>query len=293
MKGKRVSTLNCVAERNLLVEEYREYAERLVRLLMRRMSLREDHYDDYRSAAYLGLIDAADRYDRTSPYSFQTYAFHRIRGAVIDSMRKAGGARGRRYFMLKALAASESLHESALTPYVGGHELPSCQNSEERGRVGQDDRQLARILDYAASAVMTHKLAKFGPTLAVTSQGHLEVNIANAADDAPSPEELLLEQSDFIVLRRYITELSDLERSVIEGFYFRDLTITEVAEEVVGASKSWISRVHHRAIQRLKARYIADQRRAQVPVLETVDSSGSKKVRPPRRKSPLKRGAKR
>lgn len=292
MKGKGVPTLNCVAERNLLVEEYREYAERLVRLLMRRMSLREDLYDDYRSAAYLGLIDAADRYDRTSPYSFQTYAFHRIRGAVIDSMRKSGGARGRRYFMLKALAANESLHESALSPYIDEHKLPSGKNSEENSRVAQEDRQLARILDYAASAVITHKLAKFGPTLAVGSHGHLEVNIANTADDAPSPEELLVEQSDFILLRRYITDLSEIERSVIEGFYFRDLTITEVAEEVVGASKSWVSRVHHRAIQRLKARYIADQRRANAPVLETVDSSRSKKARPPRQKSPLKRRGK-
>lgn len=292
MKGKGVPTLNCVAERNLLVEEYREYAERLVRLLMRRMSLREDLYDDYRSAAYLGLIDAADRYDRTSPYSFQTYAFHRIRGAVIDSMRKSGGARGRRYFMLKALAANESLHESALSPYIDEHKLPSAKNSEENSRVAQEDRQLARILDYAASAVITHKLAKFGPTLAVGSHGHLEVNIANTADDAPSPEELLAEQSDFILLRRYIADLSEIERSVIEGFYFRDLTITEVAEEVVGASKSWVSRVHHRAIQRLKARYIADQRRANAPVLETVDSSRSKKARPPRQKSPLKRRGK-
>lgn len=227
-----------VAERNILVDEYRTYAEKLVRILMKRMGLPEENHEELRSAAYLGLIDAADRFDRNSDSSFRTYAFYRIRGAVIDSIRNSTGIRGRRYRMAKALQSAESLKESSFHGYGGVAPEPKDDNDE-----------ITALLDFASKALLIKKLSLTG-----TSDSALD-----PADQSPSPEDALSSQEESDILRRYVSELPETERLIIEAYYFRDLSFVEAAEEVVGASKSWVSRVHTRAIQRLYERLIGER----------------------------------
>ena len=230
-----------VAERNLLVDEYRTYAEKLVRLLMKRMGLPEEHHEELRSAAYLGLIDAADRFDRNNDSSFRTYAFYRIRGAVIDNIRNTTGISGRRYRMIKALQSAESLKEASFHGYGGVTPKPK-----------HDDDELATLLDFASKALLVKKLSLSG-----TADSALD-----PADQGPSPEDAFSNQEESDLLRKYVSELPETERLVIEAYYFRDLSFVEAAEEVVGASKSWISRVHTRAIQRLHERLIEERSKA-------------------------------
>jgi RNA polymerase sigma factor for flagellar operon FliA len=222
-----------VDERNLLVDEYRTYAERLVRILMKRMALPEELHDELRSAAYLGLIDAADRFDRNGDSTFRTYAFYRIRGAVIDSIRHSTGVRRRRYRLAKVLQSAESLKESSFHGYGGVTPKPQDDNEE-----------LVALLDFASKALLVQKLSLSG-----TPDSALD-----PADQSPSPEDALGNQEESELLRRYVAELPETERLIIEAYYFRDLSFVEAAEEVVGASKSWVSRVHTRAIQRLYER---------------------------------------
>jgi len=230
-----------VAERNLLVDEYRTYAEKLVRLLMQRMGLPEEHHEELRSAAYLGLIDAADRFDRNNDSSFRTYAFYRIRGAVIDNIRSTTGVSGRRYRMVKALQSAEFLKESSFHGYGGVTPKPK-----------DADDELTAILNFASKAVLVKKLSLSGT----------EDFAFDPADQSPSPEDALSNHEESDLLRRYVSELPETERLVIEAYYFRDLSFVEAAEEVVGASKSWVSRVHARAIQRLHERLIEERSKA-------------------------------
>ncbi len=48
------------------------------------------HYDDLQSAAYMGLVDAAGKYDPTLNDSFENYAYPRIAGAIQDYLRECG-----------------------------------------------------------------------------------------------------------------------------------------------------------------------------------------------------------
>lgn len=236
-----------LAERNQLVDQYRDYSDRIVRLLVSKMGLPSDHYDDFQSAAYLGLIDAADKFNSTSPYSFQTYAYYRIRGEVIDHIRRSGHLRGRNYHLAKALAAAESLKENCLPGYGRDGTAPPKNDS--------GDNELATMLDFASKALLTRKLS-----LSVEGPQALDI-----PDERPTPEESLGKDQENRLLRRYVAELPELERLVLEAYYFRDISFLEVAEEVLGASKSWVSRIHARALKMLEQRYFAEETPAAPP----------------------------
>lgn len=227
-----------VEERNLLVDEYRLYAEKVVWLMIHRMGLPEREFDELRSAAYIGLIDAADRFTGEHDSSFRTYAFYRIRGAIIDNIRRMTGARGRRYRKAKALEAAESIKESGFNGYGG--------NSKKNL---SDDDELSAMLDFASKAILINKLSNSGTT----------DTLLNLPDNAPSAEDVISTHEASDQLRRFVAELPETERLVIEAYYFRDLSFVETAEEVVGASKSWVSRVHARAISRLHERMMTDE----------------------------------
>lgn len=243
--GSRSTKKRSVDERNLLVDTYRDYSDRMVRLLMKKMGLPSEHYDDYQSAAYLGLIDAADRFDSSSPHSFQTYAFYRIRGEVIDHIRRSGHLRGRNYHFAKALAAAESLKETCLSGY-GREQFTPCDPNPSENRGGNE---LAELLDFASKALLTKKLS-----LSVDGPHALDI-----PDERPTPEESLGTDQEYQQLREYVAELPELERLVLEAYYFRDISFLEVADEVIGASKSWVSRIHARALKMLEVRYRAEE----------------------------------
>lgn len=258
--GAQSSKKRTVDERNVIVDNYRDYCERIVRLLMRKMGLPSEHYDDYQSAGYLGLIDAADRFDSASPYSFQTYAFYRIRGEVIDHIRRSGHLRGRNYRFAKALAAAESLKESCLSGYGSGSATWGDSNPSGKG----GDQELAELLDFASKALLTRKLS-----LSVEGPHALEV-----VDERPTPEESLNTDQEYQQLRGYVSELPELERLVLEAYYFRDISFLEVAEEVIGASKSWVSRIHARALKMLEDRYRSEQSPQEIaPLLRSFGAS--------------------
>lgn len=268
--GTRPPQRRSIDERNVLVDKYRDYCDRMVRLLTAKMGLSPEHYDDYQSAGYLGLIDAADRFDSASPYSFQTYAFYRIRGEIIDYIRRSGHLRGRNYHLAKALAAAESLKEPCLSGY--GRERAQHRKGVTQGDASSNE--LAELLDFASKALLTRKLSLSfdGP------------NAIDVADERPSPEEFLEKDQEHQQLRQYISELPELERLVLEAYYFRDISFLEVAEEVIGASKSWVSRIHARALRMLEERYQGTERAKQVPPTDSPSGAQSLHSPPGRRR---------
>jgi RNA polymerase sigma factor for flagellar operon FliA len=80
------------AARALLIEQYVRLAEAIARGMRVAAGSLMDA-DDVRSAASLGLIDAVDRFDPSRGVPFEAYAAQRIRGAVIDEVRRIGDRR--------------------------------------------------------------------------------------------------------------------------------------------------------------------------------------------------------
>jgi RNA polymerase sigma factor for flagellar operon FliA len=183
--------------------------------------------DDLTGFGYSGLLEARERYDATKGVKFKSFAYYRIRGAIIDGVRKMAYLPRRAYARLCVAEALDAECES----------------------VGE-----AR----AASPGLRADLA--GTVRAVDSiLGHLAASctVANAAEEQEglpdeSPEEAMMARERRSVTLQAIEALPERERLLVRGFYLEERTLDDLARQL-GISKSWASRVHSKAIDRLKA----------------------------------------
>src|SRR4051812_30792083 len=95
-----------VTNRNRIVERYMDVVDVLVRKFTRRLSTADA--DDLRSAGFVGLIEAVERFDIGRGWEFKTFAGYRVRGAIIDACRQSDPLtrRGRDRFRTWEQAAS-------------------------------------------------------------------------------------------------------------------------------------------------------------------------------------------
>ncbi len=223
--------------RDALILEYQEYVHYVVGYLIQSMGLPAQFFDDFVSAGYLGLVEAAQRFDFDSGRPFKNFAFLRIRGAIIDSIRECSELTGKAYRYARALRAAEELRQE-LTCDIDSQSLSDSNNSQGR---------LASVLDYAAKSIMAFRL----------TLGECENKISTRDAYGENPEVLLGQKQHEREFRSLVATLPQKERLVIEEYYFNDKSFAEIAEEHAGLSKSWISRLHARALQRLQERYRA------------------------------------
>ena len=214
--------------------EYRSYVESLVARLIQSMNLPSQMRQDFISAGYLGLVEAARRFDVTRGAEFRSYAFLRIKGAVIDSIRQQCNISNRAYRMLRAL---ESSNEINLT---SDRLIATEQTVKTR-------RRLAEILEYLSKTVLAHRLIAVG-------------QIAN--NDEPksveTPETTVANKQEFSRLLKLVDELPELERKIIKQHYFQEKRFVDIVASEAGMSKSWVSRIHTRALTKLKERYLQE-----------------------------------
>lgn len=212
--------------RDALIVEYQNYVHHVVGYLVQSMGLPSQFYDDFVAAGYLGLVEAAQRFDFDSKCPFKNFAFLRIRGAVIDSIRECSELSGKAYRYARALQAADSLR----------NEL-SQQELATGGATA-----LGSVLDYAARSILAYRL----------TQGSTVAGMSGAAEFSENPEAQLEQKQSAQDFRSLVATLPAKERLVIEEYYFNDKSFAEIAEQHEGLSKSWISRLHSRALARLQ-----------------------------------------
>lgn len=203
-----------------LVEEHYEYVQRLVSTFIKKFNLPAEERDEYESAGLVGLIDAAHRYDPERGGQFHTYAFIRIRGAILDYVRNEGKARFGGAHDYKAHCAAFEARECEVQEESGSDEVVSVLNSLSRA---------------AIAYTLAHEDNK---EVTVSAQGDLE-------------EELLARDTERTI-RHLVKQLPEKERVIIEDYYFEDIPTPEIAKRHDGMSKSWVSRLHVRALDSLR-----------------------------------------
>lgn len=209
--------------RDALIEEYRDYVGRVVGQLIKTMGLPVESSDEFTSAGYLGLVEAADRFDFNAGKPFKNYAFLRIRGAIIDSIRQTAELRGKAYRCAQVLKASHDLRETLLPEDV----LSDTENP----------MTLSEILEYAGRSTLAYRMSLCEIEDTVTTEG--------AYGDCP--EDVRLAKEKLQKMYGSVATLPEKERIVIEGFYFQGKTYDQIGDQI-GASKSWVSRMHARAL---------------------------------------------
>ena len=169
-------------------------------------------YGDIEGWGHLGLVQAAEKFDASRGAKFSTFAYYRIRGAIYDELRKMGLMR--RSHTLRARAAMEEVLQH------------------------QDRRVSPQALLDSLALIYTLSL----------EQGGLQGQPMEIGDPKAGIQETSAESHN---VRRAMGVLSKEERELLEQHYFRDRDLAEIARER-GYSKAWASRLHARAIAKLR-----------------------------------------
>jgi RNA polymerase sigma factor FliA len=206
-------------DRNRLIEDNLGYVRALAAQLRKEISAPAD-LDELVAYGSKGLVEAAERFDPTRGASFTTFAYYRIRGAMVDGLRQSGWL-PRRSTARFAVAADEYLASlSARTP----ERVPAAAAVDPVSDLGQ-------VLDDVATIFIA------------TLQG-------NEADEGIDAAQALEQQQLQRAVREALPRLPDKERRMIELHYFEDRSLQD-AGKALGLSKSWSSRLHARAVRLL------------------------------------------
>src|SRR5712692_4670568 len=184
----------------------------------------------------LGLIDAAHRFDEDRGIKFETFAERRVRGAMIDALRRDAWPRGVRRQRRELDAAREALRREL------GHE-PSM--ADLAARVGSDEKRLSRTIVRINTIESTSPLA----TGEHVDESSLPPALVPSEPDAPDVAYEKHETKDRI--RTAVASLPWRERKVIGLYYYAEVTMKQIGAEI-GVNESRVSQLHARAIRRLR-----------------------------------------
>ncbi len=217
---------NEYAERHELIRDHVDMARRLARKIARRVPI-VVRRDDLESAALLGLTEAASRYDSTRGEPFVAYAAKRVRGAVLDELRKGDiltrrGREGAKRLAQAANAVQAQVGRAATSQEIADHlgvELAEVQ--EAQGRLA--------------------------PTLVPLDENR---DIPRTSAFAPPDEQVAAAQQKASVIGA-LGAMAERDLQILSMYFQDELTLKEIGH-ILGVSESRVSQLRSRALGRLR-----------------------------------------
>ena len=184
----------------------------------------------------IGLIDAANRFDEKRGIKFETFAERRVRGSMIDALRRGAWPRGIRRVRRELEAAREHLR----------HELGSEPSlSDLANHMGADEAHLSRTI------IRINTIESTSPLATVDNVDEASLPPVLVPSEPPAPDKACEVAEIQRRVRGAISALPPRERRVITLYYFGDVTMTKIGE-AIGVNESRVSQLHARAVQRLR-----------------------------------------
>ncbi len=219
-----------------------EYAP-LVKLVAGRLSMYLGYnveYDDLVSYGIFGLIDAIDKYDYAKEVKFETYASLRIRGAILDQIRKMD-------WIPRTIRQKQKRIDAV------------CKDIETRLGRSATDEEIASALGISDDEYLEWQ-SQMKITNMVSLNEYMEQGAEVPAEGNQfttarfdSPEENIEKEELKKVLEESLEQLTEKEKKVILLYYYEDLTLKEISN-VLEVSESRISQLHTRALQKMKTK---------------------------------------
>ena len=232
---KNAASDSAERSQNQLVTDYAPLVKRIAYHLMTRLPPTVQ-VDDLIQSGMIGLLEAARNYDASQGASFETYAGIRIRGAMLDEIRKGDWA-------------PRSLHRKvrAITKAVAdieAREGRDARDAEVAQEVGMSlDDYYATLQDATGYRVFSFE------DLPAGEEGMTESLTAKIPEPLANVENDLFKQA----LADAIAGLPERERLVMSLYYKEELNLRETGE-VLGVSESRVCQIHSQALIRLKSR---------------------------------------
>lgn len=222
-------------DRDELVERHAPLVKRIAHHLIARLPA-SVLVDDLIQAGMIGLLEASRNFDGSKGASFETFAGIRIRGSMLDEIRKGDWT-------------PRSVHKN-------GRAITAAINQVER-ETGRDARDIdiAQKLDVNLSAY--HQMlgeVNAGKIIGIEDMGVSEDVVSNMQNKgSDSPFEDLLQGSFQKALAHAITTLPEREAIVLSLYYDEELNLREIGD-VLDVSESRVSQIHSQAMLKLKSR---------------------------------------
>ncbi|MCR5310329.1 MAG: FliA/WhiG family RNA polymerase sigma factor [Lachnospiraceae bacterium] len=215
-----------------------EYAP-LVKIVAGRLSMYLGYnvdYDDLVSYGIFGLIDSIDKFDSCKDVKFETYASLRIRGSILDQIRKMD-------WIPRTVRQKQRQLDTAMREFEA-----------ENGRQATDDELAVKL------GITGDELCEWQSQMKVTNvislnefmeQGSEVPNEKNLASHFEGPEEVVDKAELKEMLKESLDLLTEKERKVILLYYYEELTLKEISY-VLEVTESRVSQIHTRAIQKMR-----------------------------------------
>ena len=190
-------------------------------------------FEELMSLANAGLAEAASRFDPSRGVSFATFAWYRVQGSIVDGLRSATALPRRAWARLVALRAASDYLEN------------------------RDERAAAAIQRGAPAPTGAAALAALRDSMSAIRTMYL-TSLEAMRDEGFDPGETasVREQMETRLLasrlRQALERLPERERALMKKHYWEGKNLLEAGAEL-GMSKSWASRLHAQAVERLRA----------------------------------------
>lgn len=224
--------------RNQIIEEYAY----IIKIIANKLSLylgSNVEYEDLCSYGIMGLIDAIDKFDINANVKFDTYASLRVRGEMLDNIRKMDWIpRSLRDKQRKVLQAKAD-----------------CR---DKGIMHPTEKDIAKELGIDADTYLDWETQLIGTNL-ISIEGALDEDekesvspirtvVQSAYDE---PEEHMGKEELKVILKDALQKLTEKEKLVIELIYYEDLSAKE-ASVVMEISESRVSQLHTKALLKMR-----------------------------------------
>jgi len=211
----------------------------LVKMVAGRLSMYLGYnveYEDLVSYGVFGLIDAIDKFDYEKGIKFETYASLRIRGAILDQIRKMD-------WIPRTLRQKQKKMDAAISKIelMNGKVATEEELAQEIG-ITEDELLVWRGQTNISNVI---SLDEF-----VESSGEKEA-IKEKSSTFDMPEEVVEKNELKQLIKDSLESLTEKERRVILLYYYEELTLKEISN-VMEVSESRISQLHTKALQKMK-----------------------------------------
>jgi RNA polymerase sigma factor for flagellar operon FliA len=191
-------------------------------------------FEELVSLGTIGLAEASQRFDPTRGVPFGAYAWYRTQGAIIDGLRRASNLPRRVWLQLVALRAAAEYLE---------HQVEREAGAAKQGIAPASGADALAAVKQAMGAIRTMYLTSL--------EGLAEEKGFDPKAETVDPHDVIDSQRMGAKIQAAIAELPERERELVKKHYFEGKNLLEAGEEL-GISKSWASRLHAQAVDKLR-----------------------------------------